>query len=490
MLEVSEQARLPLRRMLEICLDTVSHRLLRSTVTVAITLLAIAFLAFIMAEGYLGNSTRRTVSQRLREMNAYSSFLRAVGQPESDERMVRAIAAFEEGGADFENLAGWGGFAPAEAARFVAESRRVVEYLSFFEDMPVGRRVLLVEQAAGLAIFDRLSEPANMAEFRRRLAAMRTLRLPGRRGQFEAFMAGWPEYRRALDRVQAGRSEMIRRLSAFFGESGAERMLREARSAGTEQALFARLADLGFKVEHDAAGAIIEGSVRHGRILDAIERLRARSVRTAWLRTFHERFSPGEALRSCARAPARADWVRERLAEAGLAEGFDRAEFLRAAADYAQWQDLAERERMLSDRYGTASGLSPKTLWLIAVSFMVCVVGIANAMLMSVLERFKEIATMKCLGARNGTIAFLFITESTIVGLAGGLLGMFAGLALVLAVFWTRYRGMVFERFPAGDILWTMLFCLGCSLALAMVAAIYPARVASRMAPMDAMRVD
>ena len=109
---------------------------------------------------------------------------------------------------------------------------------------------------------------------------------------------------------------------------------------------------------------------------------------------------------------------------------------------------------------------------------------------MSVLERFKEIATMKCLGARNETIGFLFVTESVMLGLLGGVVGLVLGFVIVLLrQLWT-YGALVFASFPTADILRCGGYCLGCSLLLATLAAVYPSRVAARMAPMEAMRVD
>ena len=49
----------------------------------------------------------------------------------------------------------------------------------------------------------------------------------------------------------------------------------------------------------------------------------------------------------------------------------------------------------------SAGGSSDKTIWLIMLSLLITSVGILNAMLMSVTERFKEIGTMKCIGATN-----------------------------------------------------------------------------------------
>jgi putative ABC transport system permease protein len=118
------------------------------------------------------------------------------------------------------------------------------------------------------------------------------------------------------------------------------------------------------------------------------------------------------------------------------------------------------------------------------------VVGIANAMLMSVLERFKEIATMKCLGARNETIGFLFIFESLAMGLLGGALGI-AGAVLfaVLPGLWI-HGDRLLRAFPFGGLAEVAGLGLAAGLILSGVAAIYPAMVASRMAPLEAMRVE
>ena len=74
-----------------------------------------------------------------------------------------------------------------------------------------------------------------------------------------------------------------------------------------------------------------------------------------------------------------------------------------------------------------------KQTWLISLSLLVCVVGIANAMLMSVTERFREIGTMKCLGAEDGLVIRLFLIESALVGSVGALGGIALGVLVALA---------------------------------------------------------
>src|SRR5207253_8042725 len=77
--------------------------------------------------------------------------------------------------------------------------------------------------------------------------------------------------------------------------------------------------------------------------------------------------------------------------------------------------------------------------WLSIMALVVCTVGILNAMLMSVTERFREIGTMKCLGALDSFIIKLFLLESLFQGVVGTLIGIIVGLAASVLSTWSTY---------------------------------------------------
>ena len=62
-------------------------------------------------------------------------------------------------------------------------------------------------------------------------------------------------------------------------------------------------------------------------------------------------------------------------------------------------------------------------MWIIVISLLVTVIGIANSMLMSVTERFRDIGTMRCLGALSGFVRTLFLVEAAFMGVVGGAFG-------------------------------------------------------------------
>jgi ABC-type lipoprotein release transport system permease subunit len=131
-----------------------------------------------------------------------------------------------------------------------------------------------------------------------------------------------------------------------------------------------------------------------------------------------------------------------------------------------------------------------KQTWLISLSLLVCVVGIANAMLMSVTERFREIGTMKCLGALDNFIVKLFLLESTFQGLAGTSAGIVIGFALTLGLALLDYGGYTFTYFPLGGIAESAGYALVVGTLLSLVGAMLPAYRAAKMEPVEAMRSD
>lgn len=128
--------------------------------------------------------------------------------------------------------------------------------------------------------------------------------------------------------------------------------------------------------------------------------------------------------------------------------------------------------------------------WLIGLALLVAFVGILNAMLMSVTERFREIGTMKCLGALDGFIVKLFLIESLFQGVVGTILGVTVGLGLSLLSLASTYGRFVWTDFPMADLARGVALCIAIGVGLTVAAAVYPAWQAARMQPIEAMRVE
>jgi len=138
----------------------------------------------------------------------------------------------------------------------------------------------------------------------------------------------------------------------------------------------------------------------------------------------------------------------------------------------------------------TRADSSPKQRWIVVLSLLVCVVGIVNAQLMAVTERFREIGTMKCLGALDRFILRLFILEAVMQGLAGAGIGALTGAVFALAGSALQYGTVAFTTPAAVDIALSIAIATGVGCLLSVVGVLYPAFVAARMQPVEAMRVE
>lgn len=118
-----------------------------------------------------------------------------------------------------------------------------------------------------------------------------------------------------------------------------------------------------------------------------------------------------------------------------------------------------------------------------SVSLLVGGVGVMNVMLMTVMERRREIGLRAAIGAAPGDIRMMFLAEAVMLALAGGLIGDLLGLGLTWLA--TLFLPLDFA------INWMVLVLgAGVATAVGLVFGLYPAIAASRVQPIEALRAD
>jgi putative ABC transport system permease protein len=116
-----------------------------------------------------------------------------------------------------------------------------------------------------------------------------------------------------------------------------------------------------------------------------------------------------------------------------------------------------------------------------AVALLVGAIGIANVMIISVLERRSEVGLRRALGARRRHIALQFLGESFVLGIAGGVVGVLLGIGATGA--FAAYEGLPL-RVPGIAVAGG----LAAACLLGAVAGLYPAMRAARLTPTEALR--
>jgi putative ABC transport system permease protein len=133
---------------------------------------------------------------------------------------------------------------------------------------------------------------------------------------------------------------------------------------------------------------------------------------------------------------------------------------------------------------------SAKDRWIVILSLLVCAVGIVNAQLMAVTERFREIGTMKCLGALDSFVLRLFLLEAGMQGLFGAFVGAILGGLTGVLVGMLRFGMPALTYLRLEDVAASMGWSILVGFILSLVGVSYPALVASRMPPVVAMRAE
>jgi putative ABC transport system permease protein len=137
---------------------------------------------------------------------------------------------------------------------------------------------------------------------------------------------------------------------------------------------------------------------------------------------------------------------------------------------------------LLVARLTAQSALNNLALGLGAVALLVGGVGVANAMVVSVLERRSEIGLRRALGARRGFVGSLILIESTLLCVAGAVAGGLAGLVVTWVSAVNQAAAVQVPLLPVG-------LGLAGSVVVGLVAGLYPALRAAHLAPAAALRI-
>jgi putative ABC transport system permease protein len=128
------------------------------------------------------------------------------------------------------------------------------------------------------------------------------------------------------------------------------------------------------------------------------------------------------------------------------------------------------------------------------IALVVAAVGVVNTMVMSILERTREIGVMRAVGARRATVSRVFTFEAGLLGFIGGVIGLGLGYAVILLA-----NPLVNDQLQSNNImssniitlpLWLIVGVVSLTTVIGLLAGLYPARRAAKLDPVEALHYE
>ena len=489
MFEIKDQKKLALSKCLELVLSGIQFRLFRAVITVAIVALAVAFLMTIVGDSLIGRRAKVSLVELTKPRQTLLFWAHRLASPMDDQDISNTISAASPGDNRWEEFKTWGACDDITLSRIIDIATQEALYMYFFAELREGKRRALVGRARGREIFAALQTKEALDNFVEQLPKLGK-QLPAKLEDFKRFLKDWSDTAPIRRNITSGHGKALAAVQGICKNKPIMEALAEI-----DEEMLAALKTHGFSMSAEDMATVkilAVSSLKTQRIQHLLKNM-----------VFKQRFATKYGVKDLNKvSPALlfgkissrsgAQWFLDTMKEINEPFKMNTAQIREAARDQIARNRLIAMEADLlgSTEKTVLFGFSNRMLWLIIVSLIVCIVGITNAMLMSVTELFNEIATMKCLGATDGFIMINFVIESGIQGFSGGVIGGLLGAFLgILRSVWS-YGWIAAQNFPVIEMVTAFALCVAAGIILSVIAAIYPAWVAARLAPMEAMRVE
>jgi hypothetical protein len=489
-IDVKKQHSMSFRETFMLCVRGVSHRMLRSVLTLAVVVLAVAFFMFLLAESMFIRSIGLGVEAEAEHQRASQQLMNRMFSTATDYVTVRRLAEARkrEDKGVFDEFSRLSGMEQNELNHLSWLASEEILYTKWLNEIPTGNRTVLIHKTSGRAAFEHILADVNA--FTRKLEPMLDIRAPAGLDRFREFLDDYKSYEEAVRKLTLKWNEKVNQANMVMAEAKGDDSLDDntwIMKADPEklETWRADLEALGFSFSKENLELMLKQLTEVAESELVFAHLNTKEVREAWTREFRES-NPSTAEQKALR-------LKDKRAIKILSDKFAPSVLERVSDKTVYDNRLSKLERKLAPSLAEGStvlGLGMRQFFLLTISFVVCMVGITNAMLMSITERFREIATMKCLGATDTYILVQFMMEAGMQGFLGGIFGVITGFFIASARSGLNFGAYLFNYWPGGDIIISASVSLFAGVLLAILASIIPSWIASRMAPMDAMRVE
>jgi len=484
---IANQIRLSTKRTLQISINGIYYRLFRSLVTVAIVAVAVAFMMYMLANSLIGRAVYIDSHHNSIEYKVYDRWLGWIGHDLENVDIFRVLGSAPEDDYRIEAIVKWGNIDVDTLEKVMLSAQRCEPYFIYYDELSPGKKFLMAGGIPTEEFLNYMSNEENAATFKGRLEKNGGLTFPGSFDELVHLSIFYVSQEDLWEKIAEGRSKATKILKSKYNERDFADYLADPSEALTSDFIELSFADEDVDLDQIYFRAKIAQDLRS--LNDLLRQVDFRKVLCQEMEIDNLNLDLDAFARFYGNKKNQKTFV-QLIADKNIDFDMSPERVIEILKDTKLKTKVMETEVKTLTYSRGKFGFSISVLWLIGVSFVVCIVGITNAMLMSVMERFREIATMKCLGATDSLVMSMFVFESCIQGVVGGFLGALLALILSISVAMLQYGASVVSILPYGDLGISTLIAMAIGVILAALASVYPAYVASRLAPMEAMRLE